>query len=118
MGYYHATICRDGDAGHQVVVHWDDNDPNRFIYAPIAVAGEVTEQKLADAVATQGWRIVSFDSDNVGRGWAIVARSEPTRPFYDPISQGWCTFLTDDQKRAIAAKYPDAVVPGVRKSEL
>jgi hypothetical protein len=107
--YYTTTICKDGDR-HQVVTHWDDHDPNRFIYAPVTVTGEMTEQKLADAVASQGFRIVSNGSDNIGRGWAIVKR--PDHRFYDPISGDWYSFLSNEQKDAITAKYPGADVPG------
>jgi len=110
MGYYTTTICRDGDH-HQIVTHWDDHDPNRFIYAPITVTGELTEETLAAAVATQGFRIVSTESDSIGRGWAIVTR--PDHRFYDPISGDWYSYLTDTRKAAISAKYPDARVPGV-----
>ncbi|WP_165614953.1 hypothetical protein [Mycolicibacterium conceptionense] len=109
MGYYTTTICKDGDR-HQVVTHWDDHDPNRFIYAPVTVTGEMTEQKLADAVAAQGFRIVSTGSDNIGRGWAIVDRHD--HRFYDPISGDWYSFLSNEQKDAITAKYPGADVPG------
>jgi hypothetical protein len=109
MGYYTTTICKDDDR-HQVVTHWDDHDPNRFIYAPVTVTGELTEQKLADAVASQGFRIVSTSSDNIGRGWAIVAR--PDHRFYDPISHDWYSYLSNEQKDAITATYPGASVPG------
>lgn len=109
MCYYTTTICRDSDH-HQVVTHWDDHDPNRFIYAPVTVTGDMTEQKLADAVASQGFRIVSTDSDNIGRGWAIVER--PDHRFYDPISRDWYSYLSNEQKDAITATYPEASVPG------
>ncbi|WP_396912578.1 hypothetical protein [Mycolicibacterium sp.] len=110
MCYYTTTICKDGDR-HQVVTHWDDHDPNRFIYAPVTVTGEMTEQKLAEAVASQGFRIVSNQSDNIGRGWAIVERRQRHR-FYDPISRDWYSSLSNDQKNAIAAKYPGVDILG------
>ncbi|MEN4464152.1 hypothetical protein VXE65_19115 [Mycolicibacterium conceptionense] len=114
MSIYTATICKDSDR-HQVVVHWDDNDPNRFIYAPVTVTGDMTEDTLAKAVASQGFRVVSIGSDNVGRGHAYVARIHSDRPFYDPVSNGWYAYLSDQRKAAIAAKYPTARVPGTGK---
>lgn len=76
----------------------------------MTVTGELTEQKLADAVASQGFRIVSISSDNIGRGWAIVAR--PDHRFYDPISRDWYSYLSNEQKDAITATYAGASVPG------
>ncbi|WP_454793795.1 hypothetical protein [Mycolicibacterium lutetiense] len=114
MSIYTATICKDGDH-HQVVVHWDDNDPNRFIYAPVTVTDEMTEAKLSEAVASQGFRVISIGSDNVGRGHAYVSRIRSDWSFYDPISRDWYAYLSDERKAAIAAKYPEARVPGTGK---
>ena len=47
MCYYTATICNDGDR-QQIVVHWDDNDPNRFIYASIVVDHHITDVHFID----------------------------------------------------------------------
>lgn len=118
MAYYTATIAIDRGArndrdGRQIVVHWDDNDPNRFIYAPISVDHPLTgEAELVELLAGQGWRVVSDGSDNVGRGWAIVTRKDKRLPFYNPLSRSWQAFLSDDEKRAVREKYPDATVPG------
>lgn len=114
MSLYTCTIANDG-AQRQVVVHWDDKDPNRHVVAPVTLpANGLDECRLAEAVGSMGFRIVSADSDNVGRGWAIVARSNSDRPFYNPIDQSWNAFLPEDVKRAIADKWPGAAVPGVR----
>lgn len=120
MSYYMATICRDRKHNStQVVVHWDDNDPSRAIGSPIDIDGEVTEETLAEAVASAGWRVTSIASDNIARGWAIVTRANVPRPgwpawtFYDPITGGFSSSLTEENKREIKAKYPDAVIPGM-----
>lgn len=107
MAYYRATIARDGD-NVQLIVHWDDNDPNRFITAPRTLSGTITEDELAHELGRDGYRVVSTESDNVGRGWAIVTRANTDHRFYDPISGGWYTFLTENQKAEIREMYPDA----------
>lgn len=113
MSLYTCTIARDGD-NRQVIVHWDDRDPNRHIVAPVtACAGDLDEKRLADLVGSMGFRIVSAGSDNIGRGWAIVGRLRTDHPFYNPLDESWCAYLTDEDKRAIADKWPDARVPGV-----
>jgi hypothetical protein len=112
MGYYMATICNDG-TGVQIVVHWDDLDPNRFITSPIKLRFPIADEaELENHLGTQGWRVVSNGSDNVGRGWAIVARRDTRWPFYNPISEQWQVFLTDAEKCEIAQRWPDARVPG------
>lgn len=119
MAYYMATICIDrgphnDQNGSQIVVHWDDNDPNRFITAPITVNHPVTsETELRSLLESAGYSIVSHDSDNIGRGFAIVKRSAPGRPFYHPVKREWVAALWDDDKREIRAKYPDAKIPCV-----
>jgi hypothetical protein len=76
MSLYRCTIAEDRD-NRQIIVHWDDNDPNRHIMAPVTVpAGELDEDRLAHELARAGFRVVSIGSDNVGRGWAIVARTQ------------------------------------------
>lgn len=114
MSLYRCTIANDGDR-RQIIVHWDDNDPNRHIVAPTTIgAGDLDEQRLALELSRAGFRIASTDSDNIGRGWAIVAHARRDWPFYNPISGDWCAFLSDDVKRAIAATWPAASVPGAR----
>ena len=114
MSLYQVTIAHDGE-NRQIVVHWDDNDPNRFIVAPFTVAAaELDESRLAHELGRMGFRLVSTDSDNVARGWAIVARTQSDRPFFNPLNGTWQAFLDDEEKRQIAAKWPYAEVPGVR----
>lgn len=114
MSLYRCTIANDGD-NRQIIVHWDDNDPNRHIVAPVTVpAAELDEDGLAYELGRGGFRLVSTGSDNVSRGWAIVARTQTDRPFYNPLDQSWHTYLTNDAKRTIAATWPDAAVPGKR----
>lgn len=114
MSLYHCTIARDGDK-RQVVVHWDDNNPNRHIVAPYTVpADSLDESSLAHILSSMGFRVATGSSDNVGRGWAIVARIDSARPYYNPLNGNWCTFLTGEQGRDIRSRYPDASVPGVR----
>lgn len=115
MSLYRCTIATDGDR-RQIIVHWDDNDPNRHIVAPISVAaGELDEQRLAHELSRSGFRIASTGSDNIGRGWAIVSHTRTDWPFYNPITGDWCAYLSDDVKRSIAATWPTASVPGVRQ---
>ena len=110
MSQYKAFIAKDGKH-FQVSVCWDDNDPNRFITAPFPLADP---DDLAVQIERAGYRLVSTESDNVGRGWAIVTRANQTeRPYYDPVSRTWHAALSDDIKQQIRAKYPDAVVAGV-----
>lgn len=114
MSLYRCTIAHDR-ADRQIIVHWDDNDPNRHIVAPTTiVAGEITEERLAHELGRMGFRVVSTDSDNIGRGWAIVAHTRSDWPFYNPLTQGWCAYLDDRTKAEIRAKWPEAVVPGVQ----
>lgn len=112
LAYYKAYIANDGGR-YQVSVVWDENDPNRFISAPFPLADNATDEDLVHELGRAGYRLVSFDSDNFGRGWAIVARRENRHCFYDPISQEWYSFLSDAQKSEIRKKYPDARVAGV-----
>lgn len=115
MSLYTCTIAIDGGDKRQVIVHWDDRDPNRHIVAPVTVpADELDEKRLTEVVGSMGFRMVSTGSPNIARGWAIVGRLRTDRPFYNPLDQSWNTYLTDDAKRAIADKWPDAQVPGVR----
>lgn len=114
MSLYRCTIAHDGE-NRQIIVHWDDDDPNRHIVAPASIAAsDVTEDRLAHELGRMGFRVVSTDSDNVGRGWAIVAHARSDWPFYNPLTNGWCSHLDDETKRGIKAQWPDAVVPGVR----
>ena len=114
MSLYQCTIANDGARRH-IIVHWDDNDPNRHVVAPVTVAAEdLTEARLVHELESMGFRLVSTDSDNIGRGWAIVTHSRTDWPYYNPLDGNWYTFLSDDVKRAIADKWPDAAVPGVR----
>jgi hypothetical protein len=113
VSLYRCTIAHDRDK-RQIIVHWDDNDPNRHIVAPVTVtATDLDEHRLVHELGAMGFRLVSTGSDNIERGWAIVARTHTDRPFYSPIGQTWYAYLPDDVKRAIADKWPDAVVPGV-----
>jgi hypothetical protein len=115
MSLYRCTIARDGDR-RQIGVHWDDLDPNRYIAAPVAVpAAELDETRLEHELGRMGFRLSSTDSDNVGRGWAIVARTQSERPFFNPIDGTWNAFLDDEDKRTIRDKWPEAEVPGVRR---
>lgn len=118
MAYYTCTIARDGDGDRQISIHWDDNDPNRHITAPVTVpADELDEARLALEVGRLGFRVISNDSDNIDRGWAIVSRSftsETTsdHSFYNPITGGWQAYLSAVDKNEIRTKYPAARVPG------
>lgn len=113
MSLYRTTIAHDG-GNRQIIVHWDDHDPNTHIVAPVTVpAAELDEARLQHELGSMGFRIASSDSDNVGRGWAIVSRLHTDRPFYNPIERSWYAYLSDDAKREIASKYPGARVPGV-----
>lgn len=114
MSLYRATIAHDRDE-RQIVVHWDDNDPNRHIVAPVSVpAGELDDARLAHELGRMGFRLVSTDSDNIGRGWAVVARNQSDRPFFNPLDGSWNAFLHDHVKEEIAERWPDAAVPGAR----
>lgn len=118
MAYYTCTIAHDDD-NRQIIIHWDDHDPNRHLVTPVSVpASELDEARLVHEVGRMGFRIISTDSDNVGRGWAIVSRSftrESTAQhyFYNPLTNGWQTYLSETDKNMIRTKYPDARVPGV-----
>jgi len=117
VAYYTATICKDG-SGCQVVVHWDDNDPNRFITTPTLVDHPITDgTELESVLEAQGWIMVSRDSNNIGRGWAIVKRKRDSathyRPFFNPLDRGWYGSLSDEVKWQIRATFPEATVPGV-----
>lgn len=113
MSLYKTTIAHDGN-NRQIIVHWDDNDPNRHLTAPVTVpAAELDEDRLAHELGRSGFRMASGDSDNVGRGWAIVARSQSDRPFYNPLDGGWYAYLPDEVKVEIRSKYPQARVPGL-----
>ncbi len=115
MSLYRCTIARDGDR-RQIGVHWDDLNPNRHITAPVTVpAAELDERRLEHELGRMGFRLASTDSDNVGRGWAIVARIQSDRPFFNPIDGTWYAFLDDEDKRTIRDKWPEAEVPGVRR---
>jgi hypothetical protein len=55
MSLYRCTIARDGTK-RQIIVHWDDNDPNRHIVAPQTVpADELDEARLAQVVGSMGF---------------------------------------------------------------
>lgn len=113
MAYYTATIARDGDARRQIAVHWDDNNPNRHIIAPVTVAtDELDEEKLSHVLASMGFRIISGDSDNVGRGWAVVSRAKSAHLFFNPLDGTWRSHLSDETKEQIRTTYPGAAVPG------
>ncbi len=121
MSLYRCTICLDGQPGvwedRQIVVHWDDLDANTFVVAPFTVAAaDLDEERLVHELGRMGFRLVSTNSDNIGRGWAIVSRSRTDRPFYNPLDRSWCAYLTDEDKRAIRNKWPDAAVPGVHNT--
>ncbi len=115
MSLYYCTIANDGPL-RQIVVHWDDNDPNRHIVAPVTVpAVSLDETRLAAELAGMGFRLVSTESDNIDRGWAIVARAQLDRPFYNPLDGDWYAYLSDAVKREIANKWPNADIPGTKK---
>lgn len=115
MSHYIATIARDGDAKRQIVVHWDDNNPNRHVCAPVTVgAGELDETKLSSVLGSMGFRVVDdAGADNVGRGWATVTRIRDDRPFFNPLDSSWHSYLSEEIKDKIRATYPGASVPGV-----
>ncbi len=114
MSLYRVTIANDGDK-RQIIVAWDDNDPNRHIVAPVTVAAsELDEARLEHELGRMGFRLASVDSDNIARGWAIVSRTRTDHPFYNPLDGSWCAYLDAPTKRAIAEKWPDADVPGAR----
>ncbi|WP_036376513.1 hypothetical protein [Mycolicibacterium austroafricanum] len=113
MSLYTTTIALDGDK-RQIIVHWDDNDPNTHITAPVTVpAADLDESRLEHELGRMGFRIASAGSDNVGRGWAVVSRLHTDRPFYNPLDSSWYAYLPSDVKREIASKYPGSRVPGV-----
>ena len=113
MSLYKTTIARDGDR-RQIIVHWDDHDPNRHIVAPVTVpAAELDEARLEHELGRMGFRIASTGSDNIGRGWAIVSRLHTDRPFYSPLDGSWYAYLSDDVKAEISSKYPQSRVPGL-----
>lgn len=112
---YRCSIARDGDH-RQIIVHWDDLDPNRHITAPVTVpVAELDESRLEHELGRKGFRLASSDSDNVGRGWAIVARIQSDRSFFNPINRIWCSSISGEEKRAINDKWPGAEVPGARR---
>ena len=114
MSLYRVTIANDGDK-RQIIVAWDDENPNRHIVAPVTVAAsELDEARLEHELGRMGFRLVSADSDNIGRGWAIAASRNSNHPFYNPADRSWCAYLDANAKRTIADKWPDAVVPGAR----
>lgn len=120
MSLYMATICTDRGPqnnrdGRQIVVHWDDNDPNTAMPSGVInYAHPITdEQVLAVLLRDEGWTVVSFDSDNIGRGFAIVKRTDQRHPFFNPVTRTWQYFLSDQDKEEIRAKYPHAQVAGV-----
>lgn len=122
MAYYMATICIDrgpqnDQDGRQIVVHWDDNDPNRAITGGlINYRHPITDERtLTILLRDEGWTVVSNGSDNIGRGFAIVKRTDQRHPFFNPLTRSWQAFLSDDEKRKINRKYPDANVPGTRR---
>ena len=57
----------------------------------------MTEDALAKAVASQGFRLVSIGSDNVRRGHAYVSRIRSDWSFYDPIAGDWYAYLGDER---------------------
>lgn len=114
MSLYLTTIAHDGDNNRQIIVHWDEHDPNTHIVAPVAVAAEeLDDARLEHELGRMGFRIASTSSDNIGRGWAIAARLRSDWPFYNPLDGTWNAFLSDEVKQEIRAKYPSARVPGV-----
>lgn len=113
MSLYRCTIANDGSR-RQIVIHWDDNDANRIIVAPVAVpTSELNEERLIHEIGRMGFRLASTESDNVERGWAIVAHLRKDWPFYNPLDGSWHAFLDDETKRSIRERWPDADVPGV-----
>ncbi|GAB5005464.1 MULTISPECIES: hypothetical protein [Mycobacterium] len=87
--YYILTVCRDRErSGHQLVVHWDDDDPNTVI-AQTFTAKAITNDVIEQAAARIGFRVVSTDSDNAARGWALVTRFDSDRPFFNPADRSW-----------------------------
>lgn len=115
MANYRATITRDG-TGFQVVVHWDDNDPRRFITMPRSMPGDAGEDDLATLLALDGYRLDSVDVENIERGWAVVSHSQPHCQFWDPFLREWFSSLCGAQKETIRQCYPEASVPGVNCS--
>lgn len=115
MSLYRCTIATDGDR-RQIIVHWDDNDPNRHIVAPITVeASDLDEERLAHELGRSGFRIASTGSDNIGRGWAIVSHTRTDWPYFNPVDGGWYSFLSETVKHTIAETWPTASVPGASK---
>lgn len=124
MAYYMATICIDRGAqndqdGRQIVVHWDDKNPNSAITAPIMYAHPITSELVLEVLLRdEGWTVVSRGSDNIGRGFAIVKRTDTRHPFFNPVARAWQMFLTDSDKEEIRTKYPDADVPCVPRGPI
>ena len=118
MCLYTATICIDrgpqnNQDGRQVVVHWDDNDPNRAI-GIIQYGHPITDERVLEVLLRDnGWSVVSKHSDNVGRGFAIVKRTDPRHPWFNPTDWTWKSYLSDGDKEQIRLKFPEANVPGV-----
>lgn len=102
MTEYRAFISKDGD-NLQVSVCWDYDDPNRFITAPRPLPGTVTEADLEHELGRDGYRLLSAEADNLGRGWALVATRDGRA--WDPVTSTWCASLDDEQKRKILDTY-------------
>lgn len=87
--YYRLTVCQDTADRRRFyfVVHWDDNDPNTMI-TQVAEAGPITNEAIADAALSMGFSVVSHDSDNAARGWAVVTRNG-SHPWFDPVARAW-----------------------------
>lgn len=108
MSIYRATITEDGEHSRRIVVHWDVNDTARSIaVSPTITAQELNESRLADELATLGFRLLSTESDNLGHGWAIVCRSAGSHKVYNPLDDAWCSHLSGEEKAAIAQRWPD-----------
>lgn len=66
----------------------DDDDPNTVI-AQTFTAKAITNDVIEQAAARIGFRVVSTDSDNAARGWALVTRFDSDRPFFNPADRSW-----------------------------
>lgn len=106
--YMRATTCIDRMRGcYNVVVHWQDDDPNRLVcqtdagsmptghqYDP--AGWYITDDEIDHALATMGFRVVGSEAPALMRGQRVVIR-DGGHTFFNPADRGWysCNPNTD-----------------------
>jgi hypothetical protein len=108
--YFKSIVSVDREnRTYQLVVLWDDNDPNAMVcqhtfgsmpsghqYNPDKVTEYVTDEEIDEELGRMGFHVVGKSGVPAEWGARTVRRANSERTFFDPATRDW--YVCDPNK--------------------